>query len=403
MIKGLFMGLFGLLINLFRRKSPRRKKRVAISKESLALVALCEDKKAEISIWTYEDAINHCELYQTKMEVLCGRRIKPNEIAYCIHKEKTVFAYSQIKKPMEQYQLRYILSILQSTEDEFNQYLATNQFSKKHGKFVDPSMFVYCPKCGTITIDDRPELGAPLIECEKCKNTIYNFHVFEPAFSSIPPYEAPKGTEPLDKRENGILITGTVLTLITSIVCLIAGSISLFIGSLVLSILIASPFIFTWAVKMWSRRKYKKQYKTIYSPSINRLNNRQYQEKLIATSDFHPSIIEYISKYNSIYKRLDPPIDVEKLKKEINERAFKEDSLVPNPIKSKENSQTEAELSDPVSHKRKLEQLFCRKCGSELPFDSDYCYRCGEKVIFISSTDLNKDDSESDNHSINPR
>ena len=124
----------------------------------------------------------------------------------------------------------------------------------------------------------------------------------------------------------------------------------------------------------------EEHYQKLLKESHKRLSNFSYQEQLIVASNGNNEIVSLLKKYNSSH-RLDFVIDVDSILHNYELENIADD----NNNKIEEKITEVADVVEEVSINEKQEtkeeiKLFCRKCGTELLLDSDFCHRCGEKV-----------------------
>lgn len=235
-------------------------------------------------------------------------------------------------------------------------------------------MLVRCSFCGKQKIVDNEFFSSPIFRCDVCKKLFYDEKIKEPALN--PP--------PVNEREK--LSFFIYLGVLFGLGFTIFGLSGVFIdGSDYLVFLI---FGLLWTIGsillIWStyrdKKKREEHYQKLLKESHKRLSNFSYQEQLIVASNGNNEIVSLLKKYNSSH-RLDFVIDVDSIlhNYELENIADDNNNKIEEKITEVADVVEEVSINEKQETKKEI-KLFCRKCGTELLLDSDFCHRCGEKV-----------------------
>lgn len=235
-------------------------------------------------------------------------------------------------------------------------------------------MLVKCSFCGKQKIVENELFGSPIFRCDVCKKMFYDNKVKEPALN--PP--------PINEREklSFFIYLGVLFGFGFTVFGLwgVFADGSDYLGFLIFGLLWTIGSI----VLIWStyrdKRKREAHYQKLLKESNQRLSSFVYQEQLIVASNGNDEIVSLLKKYNSS-NRLDFIIDVNNILSKYESKNIADDI----------NNQIEEEITTIIHNTEDISvnvepqqdnkiKLFCRKCGTELLLDSEFCHRCGEKV-----------------------
>lgn len=236
-------------------------------------------------------------------------------------------------------------------------------------------MIVKCSFCGKQKIVDAELYGSPLLHCDSCKKVFYDNKIKEPALN--PP--------PKNEREKlSFFIYFGVLFGLGFTVFGLSGVFSESSDYLVFLILgliwTVSSILLIWST-YHDKNKRNEHYLKLLKDSKQRLSSVDYQEQLIVASSGNADVVSLLREYN-LSNNLDFILDVDIIihKYELlNETA----DINENNKQVETDSIAEHDDTKGVPNIDMSIKLFCRKCGTELLVDSDFCHRCGEKVIII--------------------
>ena len=235
-------------------------------------------------------------------------------------------------------------------------------------------MLVRCSFCGKQKIVDNVLFSSPIFHCDACNKIFYDKKIKEPALS--PP--------PVNEREKlsffiylGVLF-GFGFTIFGLWGVLAYGSD--YLGFLIFGLLWTIGSIFLIWSTYRDKKKREEHYQKLLNESHQRLSKFNYQEQLIVASNGNNEIVTLLKEYNSSHN-FDFVIDVDSILHKY-ELEYTIDNI---------NSENEDEIVDvldivedkPIIKEPQVNEdkkLFCRKCGTELLLDSDFCHRCGKKV-----------------------
>lgn len=234
-------------------------------------------------------------------------------------------------------------------------------------------MIVKCSFCGKQKILDSGLYGSPLLRCGSCNKIFYDNKIKEPALN--PP--------PIIEREKlSIFIYLGVPTGLGIIILALFGVfgegtdrlLPLLFGLLWMTFFIA---LIWWTYR--EKNKRKEHYLKLLKDSHQRLSDFNYQKQLIVASNGNEEVVSCLRKYN-LSSNLDFILDVDSIicnYQALNETIdiIDEEQGGNDTVSIVQQNYSKEILKNDVNIK-----LFCRKCGTELLVDSDFCHRCGEKV-----------------------
>ncbi len=236
-------------------------------------------------------------------------------------------------------------------------------------------MLVRCSFCGKQKIVDNELFSSPVFRCDVCKKLFYDEKIKEPALN--PP--------PVNEREklSFFIYLGVLFGLGLTIFGLsgVFTDVSDYLFFLIFGLLwTISSILLIWSTYR-DKNKRKEHYQKLLKESHQRLSNFSYQEQLIIASNGNNEIASLLKKYNSSH-RLDFTIDVDSIlhkyelqniANDINDKTEEEVVKVVDVVE-------DVFINEEQEPKNEI-KLFCRRCGTELLCDSDFCHRCGERVI----------------------
>lgn len=234
-------------------------------------------------------------------------------------------------------------------------------------------MIVKCSFCGKQKIVDTELYGTPLVHCDSCKKLFYDNKIKEPALN--PP--------PINEREKlsffiylGVFFgLGFTIFSLSGVFTEGTDYLLFLIFGLVWT---AGSVLLIWSTYR-DKNKRNEHYLKLLRDSQQRLSSVDYQEQLIVASNGNADVVSLLRKYN-LSNNLDFILDVDSI---IHKYELLNETVDTNENNEQVESDNIAEQNDTkeIPNIDMSIKLFCRKCGTELLVDSDFCHRCGEKVI----------------------
>lgn len=232
-------------------------------------------------------------------------------------------------------------------------------------------MLVKCSFCGKQKIVENEVYSSPLFHCEMCGKLFYDSKVKEPGLN--PP--------PINKREKIDFLTyvgipAGLFLLIFGLLGVISDGLE-YVWILILGLLMLVCSCFFIFSSYRDKNKRNEHYQKCLNESHQRLSKLSYQEQLVIASNGSDDIVSLLTKYNASHN-LDYILDINsilqnyELKNIAKHTDYKQEE---NAIDFDEAIAMNEEIKEANNLK-----LFCRKCGTYLLLDSNFCHRCGERV-----------------------
>ena len=235
-------------------------------------------------------------------------------------------------------------------------------------------MLVKCSFCGKQKIVETELYGSPIFHCDKCNKLFYDPKIKEPALSS----------PPVNEREklSFLIYLGVPFGFGFTIFGL--SGVFTYSSECLIPLILGIVFMFGSILLIWStyrdKRKRDEHYQALLKESHQRLSKFSYQTQLIVASEGNSTIVSLLKKYNSSH-HLDFVLDIDSI---FRNYESKNNETNTNEEKQKQTDETVDLVEESTTKEEEKSnddiKLFCRKCGTELLLDSDFCHRCGEKV-----------------------
>lgn len=231
-------------------------------------------------------------------------------------------------------------------------------------------MLVKCSFCGKQKIVNNELYSSPIFHCDACDKLFCDEKIKEPALNPPPKNEKEKISFFIYL---GIPI-GLGFTIFGLSNVISYGTEYLFL--LIFGLLMTAGDCFWIWLAHHEQNKRSEYYQKVLSESHKRLSKLEYQQKLIVACNGNTEIVSLLKNYNST-RGLEYILDVNDI---LHNYKFEKNTqkTIEEKISIPKNNIEDTIINENIENQKN--KLFCRKCGTELLLDSDFCHRCGEKV-----------------------